>query len=174
MTTFGNATSLQYQLWHQAVPSGPLVFVVSDRTMTYPHAVNVSANLEPEQTYIIGFQAWNAPTEDNTDPNEILYYTVPSIVDAGFIPSHPFGPGILGLGLPVDITLASMGLIWLVLVFVVVAWYEMDTDTTIASIMVITSFNIFMRFWPAVLLVLLSFLLGYLVVREFKGRGLED
>ncbi len=170
---FGNASTLRYQMFHSIFPAGPLVFLALDAPLVSTQGVGVIshfADLEPGARYVIGFEIWNAPTETSaTNDGETLVYTVPSIEDVLSAGPHPLSGAIAGLGIPQVLTLGFIGLAFMMGTLAVAGIMGLDQETITAATVFTVGFNISMRFWPAVLFILMAFLLGFLVSRLFGG-----
>ncbi len=131
-----------------------------------------SVDLNPGVQHDFDFSVWNEAEEGahNTDFTLIQFVT-PTVDDPFGTTGHPLAPHIESLGIPVDITLAVIGLLIMAAPVLIVSILsrEIGNDVFLPLILLSLSANTFLRFWPPVLVIFIGLLTGWMVVSVLTG-----
>lgn len=155
-----------------------------------PLEVAFTGELEIDTTYFAVGCAVNAgggwtflPCEDSdTDPGtEVVFFSFTVMSDGElflFTPgTHPLALGLIALGLDVSLSLFIIGMIPLIILSIFIFYANNgranDNDLWVPFI-VIVSANLFLRFWPAYLMVFLFLFVGWMLLRRTVGFGRNE
>ncbi len=102
----------------------------------------------------------------------LVTFTTPSIGTPLGGESHPLAIHIQNLGVPVNITLAILGLIIIVIPLgVVTVIREFPKNQDLLPILIMgLSVNVFLRFWPPILIIFIGLLCGWMLA-DFIPKG---